>query len=108
MVIFDKPKWHIDAGMNINDVLEKFKLVFDFLADNDMLSDDGREQIEIGIDEECSLNEMAVNKKGKSFLEFCYDDLINYNSKDMAAALDEKLISYNKLQEQNLSESGIE
>ena len=51
---------------------------------------------------------MAVNKKGKSFLEFCYDDLINYNSKDMAAALDERLISFNKLQEQNLSESGIE
>lgn len=99
MIIFDKPKWHIDAGMNINDVLEKFRIVFDFLLSNDMLSNDGIEQIEIGIDEECSLNEMAVNKKGKSFLEYCYNDIINYNSEDMAAALDEKLLSFNKLQE---------
>ena len=99
MVIFDKPKWHIDAGMNIKDVLEKFRIVFDFLSSNDMLSNDGIEQIEIGIDEECSLNEMAVNKKGKSFLEYCYNDIINYNSEDMAAALYEKLLSFNKLQE---------
>ena len=99
MIIFDKPKWHIDAGMNINDVLEKFRIVFDFLLSNDMLSNDGIEQIEIGIDEECSLNEMAVNKKGKSFLEYCYNDIIIYNSEDMAAALDEKLLSFNKLQE---------
>lgn len=102
MVIYDKPKWHIDFGMNKKEVVDKFKLVFTFLSNNNMLSDEGLEQIEIGIDEECSLNEKAVNNKGKSFLEYCYEDAINFDSKNILSFLNDKLISFNSKLEHHI------
>lgn len=102
MVIYDKPKWHIDSGMNKKEVVDKFKLVFIFLSNNNMLSDEGLEQIEIGIDEECSLNEKSVNNKGKSFLEYCYEDAINFESKNILSFLNDKLISFNSKPEHHI------
>lgn len=59
-----------------------------------MLSDEGKEQYEIGIDDSCSLNERMVTSKGNGFLKEYYDDVINNDADSIFDALAEKLKMY--------------
>lgn len=78
--IYDKAAWHIDGGENKDSVIKKFRLLYDLLEKHDMLSYEGKEELESGIDDSCSLHERMVNQKGASFLDAYYDDiLINCN-----------------------------
>lgn len=94
MIIYDKASWHIDAGMNEQEVLQRLQKVFNFLNENDMLSDEGKEQYEIGIDDSCSLNERTVTSKGNEFLKEYYNDVINNDADSIFEALTEKLKMY--------------
>ena len=76
MKIFDKAAWHIDAGESPDEVLEKFQLIFKYLEKKGMLSEDGKEILEIGIDSSVSLNESMVTPAGKTYLEAKYDSLL--------------------------------
>ena len=87
MKIFDKAKWHIEAGVDPNEVINKFKEIFIFLFINKMLSSEGKEIMEIGIDSSVSLNEKIVNENGIKFLDDCYDKVINNDSKTIKKAL---------------------
>lgn len=94
MIIYDKASWHIDAGMNKQEVIQRLQKVFNFLNENNMLSDEGKEQYEIGIDDSCSLNERMVTSKGNGFLKEYYDDVINNDADSIFDALAEKLKMY--------------
>ncbi len=94
MIIYDKASWHIDAGMNKQEVIQRLQKVFDFLNENDMLSDEGKEQYETGIDDSCSLNERTVTSEGNRFLKKYYDDVINNEANFIFGALTEKLKIY--------------
>ena len=63
MKIYDKASWHIDAGMDEHEVVEKFRSVFNSLERLDLLSDEGYEISELGIDDSISLNENMVTKR---------------------------------------------
>lgn len=89
MKIFDKAQWHIDAGENSLEVVDKFKLVFLFLEKQDLLSEDGKEMLEIGIDSSISLNERMVTERGCIFLENCYDDVIGFHGDELVEKLNE-------------------
>lgn len=89
MIIYDKASWHIDAGMNEEEVINKLKILFDFLASKDMLSDEGKEEYECGIDDSCSLNERTVNSQGNEFLGHYYDEIINYDDSNILNYLSE-------------------
>lgn len=87
MHIFDKALWHIDAGEDKAAVLAKFQAVFSFLNEKELLSEDGQEIFEFGIDDSVSLNEDMVTKEGAAFLYKHYDEVINCNADSITAEL---------------------
>jgi hypothetical protein len=76
MQVFDKAQWHIDAGEPANEVIARLKVVFQFLAERGLLSAEGKEIWQFGIDSSASLHERLVNEEGAKFLSAHYDDLI--------------------------------
>lgn len=88
MKIFDKAKWHIDAGENEKVVINRIKTVFEFLDKNGLLTDEGKEMLEIGIDDSISLNEKMVTKKGYDFLEKHYDEIIGLLDDELVQKLE--------------------
>ncbi|MBQ1659614.1 MAG: hypothetical protein II059_07175 [Clostridia bacterium] len=88
MKIYDKASWHIDAGMDEHEVVEKFRSVFNSLERLDLLSDEGYEISELGIDDSISLNENMVTKRGCKFLDKYYDAVIAYNSDKISDELE--------------------
>lgn len=88
MKVFDKALWHIDAGEDKGVVLAKFQAVFGFLAEKDLLSEEGQEILEFGIDDNISLNEDMVTEEGAAFLDKHYDEVINCDANKIAAELD--------------------
>lgn len=77
MKIYDKAAWHIDGGEKKEDVLRRFSIIFSYLAKNNMLTDEGKEILELGIDSSVSLHERMVNESGKTFLDKEYDTLLS-------------------------------
>lgn len=82
MIIIDKAAWQIDGGVPEELVVNHFKTVFLWLKRHDMLSDEGEEEFEDGIDDCASLNEDLITKEGIEFLEKCYDDYLKVIAKD--------------------------
>ena len=76
MKIYDKAVWHIDAGEDKDEVVARLLCVFKYLEKHEMLTDEGAEILEIGIDASISLNEYLVNRAGQEFLEKNYDSLM--------------------------------
>lgn len=65
-------------------VIAHFEFIFQWLNEHDMLSPDGLEILEIGIDEDVSLHEGLVNESGLIFLNKFYDKLITDSEYDVA------------------------
>ena len=80
MKIYDKAQWQLDGGLEKNVVIEHFDFVLHWLKDHGLLSEEGKEILEFGIDSEVSLNDAMVTKDGAAFLDRYYDKLIE-NSK---------------------------
>ncbi|MDR1622301.1 MAG: hypothetical protein LBS00_08010 [Synergistaceae bacterium] len=89
MKIFDKAQWHIDGGEIPEDVIEKFRTVFQFLWDQNLLTDEGIEIFQFGADSSTSLHERLVNEEGREFLSKHYDDVINLTASAIASKLSE-------------------
>lgn len=88
MKIFDKAQWHIDAGEDANEVLSKIRKVFEFLDEKGMLTNEGKEMIDFGIDSSISLNERMVTEKGYKFLEKYYDNIIGLKADELTSKLE--------------------
>lgn len=95
MKVFDKASWQIDNGVDEVTVIAHFEFIFGWLNEHDMLSPDGLEILETGIDEDVSLHEGMVNERGLHFLNEFYDKLITDTEYDVAheKALIEKLFA---------------
>jgi len=79
MKSYDKAAWHIDGGEDSKEVVCRFRQVFEFLLEKNMLTEDGKETLEYGMDSSVSLNSTMVTEKGKLFLDNCYDQVIKKN-----------------------------
>lgn len=88
--IIDKASWHIDNGMPKEQVVTHFKFIFEWLRKNKLLSEDGKEILDIGIDSSISLNEKMLQKEAFNFLEKYYDEYIK--SVQYGIKEDEKLL----------------
>ena len=77
MIIYDKAHWQIDAGEDVNLVIEHFQFMFDWLNEYNLLSDYGKEILEDGIDEDVILNDEMLNSSGQRFLNKYYDKYIS-------------------------------
>lgn len=86
---YDKASWHIDGGENTSEVVFRFKEIFEFLKEKDLLTPDGEETYEFGMDSSVSLNSTMVNEEGQDFLDQYYDMIIDEDIQNMK----EKLIS---------------
>ncbi len=96
IAIYDKAQWHIDAGENANSVIARIKAVFEFLNDKDLLSAEGKELLELGIDSSASLNKRMVTEKGGKFLEAHYNNVIHYGEDKIAEGLEQEYKKFNE------------
>lgn len=87
MRVYDKAQWHIDAGEDKSEVVNKFKAIFTFLNEESLLSPDGKEIFDLGIDGSICLNDKMLNNNGKVFIVKYYDRVINYNSEKIVDEL---------------------
>ena len=91
MQVYDKASWHIDAGENETDVIHRFKIIFEFLSRNNMLSDEGLEILEIGIEDSISLHERLLNETGRIFMNKNYDGISGIDNKSLLKELDSRI-----------------
>lgn len=84
MKVFDKAKWHIEAGENHHDVIKKFKIIFEFLNQHDLLSEEGKEILDLDIvDSTVSLNSKLLTKIGIDFIDTYNDTIISLEPTDI-------------------------
>lgn len=94
MDVYDKAKWQIEGGIPEENVLNHFKFFLKWLNDHNLLSEDGKEIEEIGLDNSISLTDTMVTSKGKCFLDRYYDDylkVIDYGISEDVQWLDDHL-----------------
>ncbi|MFI3254225.1 MAG: DUF1963 domain-containing protein [Eubacteriales bacterium] len=83
ILAYDKAIWHIENGVSEEEIVAKFTVIFTFLKENKMLSEDGLELLEDGIDESISFHKNLVNEKGRVFLDKYYTELVDYPLKKL-------------------------
>ena len=90
--VYDKAAWHIDAGEQKEQVLAHFKFIMEWSLKNKLLTDEGLEIVEFGVDDSISLHSRMFNERGNLFMRKFYDFFIGA-TKDNDKEMDEKLNS---------------
>ena len=98
--IYDKASWHIDECVPKEIVLKHFEQMFTWLNNKNMLNDDGKEILNIGIDESVSLNENMLTSEGNKFMDSYYDKIVSESLYDVSK--EEKLLDECYKAEKNL------
>ena len=78
-LVYDKASWHIDAGEPEDRVLSHFKFIMNWCNQNNLLSDEGEEILEFGIDDSISIHSRLLNERGNMFMKKFYDTFISAN-----------------------------
>jgi hypothetical protein len=102
MIVYDKVSWHYPEGQNCPN-LEAAKVhfiaVMAWLKQNNLLSDEGKEILELGIDADFSIASSMLNAKGNDVLKKNYSiwlKSIDYSNKIDLHVLDDGLREYTK------------
>ena len=75
--VYDKASWHIDAGEPTSSVLSHFKFIIDWCNQNNLLTDEGEEILELGIDASISIHSRLLNERDNMFMTKYYDMFIS-------------------------------
>lgn len=94
--VYDKAQWHIDAGADEATVVEKMKILFEFLNAKGLLLGEGKEVLDLGIDDSVSIHERMLTEEGNNFMETKYDDIIDTNKDDINEALENAFEAFAK------------
>ncbi len=86
--IYDKAQWHIDGGEDKISVVDKLKIILYFLLDRGLLSSEGKEIVDLGIDSSVSIHEKMLTQEGQKFMDEYYDKVIGKSKKEIMAALE--------------------
>lgn len=89
--VYDKAQWHIDAGEDSGAVIDKLRIVLEFLDKEGMLTSEGKEIIDLGVDSSISIHERMLTEKGINFMESNYNKLINLPAKNIIVALEQAM-----------------
>lgn len=95
--IYDKVKWHTgDAKAPVDIKVAKihFQVIMDWLSRNDLLSESGKEEYEIGIDSTFAITSRMLSDSGNSIMKNYYKIWLksfNYGEIPSTDYLDEKL-----------------
>lgn len=92
--VYDKAKWHIDAGEDSKAVVDKLKAVFEFLERKGLLTPEGKEIIDFGVDSSVSIHERMLTEEGKKFMNACYDKVIDKSAEEIAVAMEQEISNY--------------
>ena len=94
---YDKVSWHFPDGENCPN-LEAAKVHFDvvmnWLESQHLLSVEGHEAMEIGIDSDFSLTSYMLTDKGNELLATCYADWVStvqYGTRPSVSMLEDRL-----------------
>ena len=97
MKMIDKAIWQIDAGVSESAVLRHFETIFLWLDSKGMLTADGKEDLEFGIDDRISLNDRAIHTLAFDFLESNYDaylSAVEYGNDEGGKVLERMYVEY--------------
>lgn len=100
MIVYDKVSWHFPEGQNcpsLDAAKLHFIAVMKWLKENNLLSGEGEEILELGIDADFSITSLMLNKKGNDVLKkYCSSWLktIDYSEKIDFKVLDDGLLEY--------------
>lgn len=75
--VYDKVAWQLDGGQEKKMVMSHFKFIMEWCHDVGILSKDGEELYELGVDDSCSLHERMFTEKGNIFMTQFYDRIAN-------------------------------
>lgn len=100
ITVYDKVSWHYPEGkgcQNLEDAKVHFKSVMNWLKKNKLLSDEGEEIFELGIDADFSITSSMLNEKGNDVLEKHYSSwlkTVDYSENINFKVLDDGLREY--------------
>jgi hypothetical protein len=95
--VYDKVSWHFPEGQNcpsLEVAKVHFIVVMEWLKENYLLSDEGKEVMELGIDSDFSITSSMLNTKGNKVIKRYYSDWL-------------KAIDYTKKPNLNLLNDGL-
>lgn len=75
--VYDKVTYHIDNGENVDDVLGRFQIIFDYLKLHKMLNGEGLEMYNLGKDESWVFHNRMLNNSGNKFMNKNCDKLLS-------------------------------
>ncbi len=90
ITVYDKAKWHIDGGEDSNIVIARLSEVLTFLDSKGLLTDEGKETQNLGVDSSISIHERMLNSEGNRFMEKCYDNVIGYDPDIIGSELEKE------------------
>lgn len=78
-VVYDKVSWHFPEGKNcpsLSDAKKHFEIIMGWARDKKLLSSEGVELLEIGVDSDFSISSSMLNKEGDLFFKKKYSEFI--------------------------------
>lgn len=100
IVVYDKVSWHFPEGKDcpsLEAAKAHFNVLLAWLKKHDLLSDEGREIFDLGVDADFSITSSMLNKKGNDVLSKHYVDWlrsIDYSGNVDMKILDDGLSEY--------------
>lgn len=88
--VYDKANWHLINDMSKELVLKHFSFIMNWANNNQLLSDEGKEILELGVDESISLHSRMFNERGNKFMENFYDKYISADN-DLESSMNNDL-----------------
>ncbi len=85
--VYDKVSWHFPEGQNcpsLEAAKVHFIAVMEWLKENNLLSKEGKEVVELGVDSEFSITSSMLNSEGNKVFKKHYSDWlrsIDYTNK---------------------------
>jgi hypothetical protein len=95
--VYDKVKWHYPEGKGCPDIesaKQHFSAVMKWLNKNNLLSEEGDELFELGVDSDFSITSSMLSEKGNKILQKKYSKLlknIDYSKKPTKEYIDKYL-----------------
>lgn len=80
IAVYDKVSWHYPEGKNcpsLDAAKVHFVFVMAWLKENNLLSDEGNEIYDVGIDADFSITSSMLNRKGNDILKKHYSEWLS-------------------------------
>ena len=73
--VYDKVSWHFPEGKNCPDIetaKSHFKIIMTWLSKNNLLTEEGKESYDLGIDDDFAITTLMLTDRGNTIFEKHY------------------------------------